>query len=146
MELAEALRHTYLLNGLNEEQFQKIVAIADMQKFDGGDTIVRQFSKDSDLLLILEGSVRINTFSGEKLAEGGPGSIIGEMSLVDDKPRSATVVSIGHSKIAVIPSKQLWSVMKEDALLARVILLNIARILSSRLRAANIQLDLGVRK
>lgn len=145
-ELADALKKTYVMNGLTEEQVGQIVAITHEAVFEGGDTILRQFSKDSDLVLILDGAVRINTFSGEKIAEAGPGSLIGEMALVDDKPRSATVVSMGRSKVAVIPSQKLWLLMRDDAHLARLILLNIARILSSRLRAANIQLDLGVHR
>ena len=145
-EITEALKRTYLMSGLNDEQVKQIEVIANMQNFEGGDTIIRQFSKDSDLVIVIDGQVRINTFSGEKIAEAGPGSVIGEMSLVDDKPRSATVVSMGRSRVAVIPAHKLWELMREDAHLARLILLNIARILSTRLRAANIQLDLGVRK
>lgn len=145
-DVTEALKRTYLMAGLNDEQVKQIEAIANMHNFEGGDTIIRQFSKDSDLLIVIDGQVRINTFSGEKIAEAGPGSVIGEMSLIDDKPRSATVVSMGRARVAVIPSTKLWELMRADANLARLILLNIARILSTRLRAANIQLDLGVRK
>lgn len=145
-DLADALKRTYLMSGCNDEQVKKIETIANLHTFEGGDTIIRQFSKDSDLLIVIDGQVRINTFSGEKIAEAGPGSVIGEMSLIDDKPRSATVVSMGRSRVAVIPSAKLWDLMKEDANLARIVLLNLARILSTRLRAANIQLDIGVRK
>jgi CRP-like cAMP-binding protein len=146
IELSEALKKTYLLNGLTPEHIEKVVGIAEMRQFEGGDTLIRQFSQESDLILILEGMVRINSFSGERIADAGPGSIIGEMSLIDEKPRSATVVSVGRSKAAVIPSKELWRLMRDDAHLARLILLNVARVLSARLRAANIQLDLGVHK
>lgn len=147
--LAEALRNTYLLNGLSQEQVDavtQVTQVTQLKQFNGGDTILRQFSKDSDLLVVLEGTVRINSFAGEKLAEAGPGSIIGEMALVDDQPRSATVVSVGVTKAAVIPSKDLWALMKQDAHLARTVLLNLARSLSTKLRAANIQADLGVRR
>jgi CRP-like cAMP-binding protein len=145
-DLTDALKRTYLMSGLTDEQVKQIETISNMHNFEGGDTIIRQFSKDSDLIIVIEGQVRINTFSGEKIAEAGPGSVIGEMSLIDDKPRSATVVSMGRARVAVIPSVKLWELMREDAHLARLILLNISRILSTRLRAANIQLDLGVRK
>jgi CRP/FNR family transcriptional regulator, cyclic AMP receptor protein len=144
--LADALRKTYLMSGLAPEQVEKVASIAQNRQFEGGDMIVRQFSKDTDLILVLEGSARINSFSGELIAEAGAGSIIGEMSLVDEKPRSATVVAIGNVKAAIIPAPELWKLMKEDAHVARIILLNIARVLSARLRAANIQADLGVHR
>jgi CRP/FNR family cyclic AMP-dependent transcriptional regulator len=143
-ELSDVLKKTYLMGGLSSEQVDKVAGICQSRLFEGGDVLVRQFSKDTDLILILEGTARINSFSGELIAEAGPGSIIGEMSLVDDKPRSATVLSVGRTKAAVIPAQELWKLMREDAHLARIILLNIARVLSARLRAANIQLDLGV--
>src|SRR5690349_2094159 len=99
IDLADALKNTYMLRGLSPEQVEKVVSIAQSKDFQGGDTIVRQFSQDSDLMLVLEGDIRINSFSGDKIAEAGPGSIIGEMALVDEKPRSATVVSVGRSKL-----------------------------------------------
>jgi len=92
-------------------------------------------------MVVLEGKVRVNTFHGEQLAEGGPGWIIGEMSLIDDKPRSATVVSIGKCTVGVIPAAKLWDLMQNDADLARKILFNIAHMLSTRLRVANVHLD-----
>jgi CRP/FNR family transcriptional regulator, cyclic AMP receptor protein len=91
--------------------------------------------------VVIEGNIRINTFKGEKIAEGGPGSVVGEMSLIDKNPRSATVVSIGKCKVGVIPSDHLWKLMLEDPILARKILFNIAQVLSTRLRAANVHLD-----
>lgn len=140
--LSETIRHTYLLHGLNHDQVEAIAAIATTREYDGGETIVRQFSRDDGVAIVLEGNVRVKGFSGETICECGPGSIVGEMALVDDQPRSANVVSVGKSKIAIIPGEKLWSLLDKDADLARTMLHNLCRVLSMRLRTANIHLDL----
>ncbi|HVL39205.1 MAG TPA: cyclic nucleotide-binding domain-containing protein [Fimbriimonadaceae bacterium] len=140
--IKDAIKRTYLLQGLSDEQVEKVAEVCHIKEFDGGEPIVRQYAKDNDLMIVLEGNVRINSFSGEKLAECGPGGVIGEMSLLDDKPRSATVVGLGRCRVALLESESLWGVMNEDCELAKTILLNISRVLCMKLRAANIQLDL----
>lgn len=141
MDLKEALRYNYLLNGLNQEEFDKVAALAELKVFDGGQTIVRQFDRSSDVMVVIDGNVRVNTFHGDKIAEGGPGCVIGEISLIDEKPRSATVVSVGKVQIGVVPADQLWKLMQGDANLARKILYNISQVLCMRLRTANLHLD-----
>ncbi len=140
--LAIQLENNYLLKGLQSSQVQAVAALAEVTSHDGGVTIVRQFAQDADVMILLEGKARINTFSGDLIAEAGPGSVIGEMSLIDDQPRSATVVTMGQTKVARIKSKLLWALMEEEPGIAKVLLLNISRILAARLRAANVHLDL----
>lgn len=141
MDLKEALRFNYLLNGLNQEEFDQVAALAELRTFDGGHTIVRQFDRSSDVMVVIDGNVRVNTFHGDKIAEGGPGCVIGEISLIDEKPRSATVVSVGKTTVGVIPADKLWKLMQADANLARKVLYNISQVLCMRLRTANLHLD-----
>lgn len=141
LDVHEALRSNYLMQGLSERQIGEVAHIATVKAFNGGDTIVRQFARDNDLLIVLSGKARINSFSGELIAEATEGSVIGEMSLIDDKPRSATVVSIGDSQMVTIPNQELWNLMNAEPEIAKVILFNVARILTARLRAANVALD-----
>jgi CRP-like cAMP-binding protein len=140
MEVDEAIGQT-LGKGLNEEQVWRITQLAETKKFMGGDTIVRQFDRNSDLIIILDGSARIMTFQDEFVAELGPGSIIGEISLVDEQPRSANVRSAHGATAAVIPAERLRTLLDGDPAIAATVYANIARTLCSRLRAATINLD-----
>lgn len=146
VDLTESLQNNYLMRGLNKEEIEKVAGIATVKTFEGGDTLVRQFDKQSDLMIVLEGLIRINTFSGEKIAEGGPGCIVGEISLLDDKPRSATVTSVGKTQVAVIPSAALWRLLDSDPIMAKTMLLNLGQVLCMRIRGANLQLDTVVGK
>ena len=77
----------------------------------------------------------------DEIAEVGPGSVLGEISLLDQEPRSATVVSSGNSKVAVIPADKLRMMMRHDMGMRCVMLENLARLICQRLRTANVQLD-----
>ncbi len=146
MNIADALRENYLFRDLSESQQDNVIQIAETRTFDGGDVMVRQFDKDCDLFIVLAGGARIKSFSGETLAEVGPGSVVGEVSLVDDQPRSATVVAVGPTSVAILPSGPLNELMSRDAQLKAQFVANIARVLCQRLRLANIQLDAALAK
>lgn len=136
-DLAKTLRYNYIFRGLSRDVIAGIAALADIRTYKGGDVIVRQYDTNSDLIIILDGSARIKSVDEETLAEFGPGSIVGEISLIDDEPRSATVTAVGEVRAAVIPSKQLHAVMDMDAEVGKVIMTNIARVLCRRMRSMN---------
>jgi CRP-like cAMP-binding protein len=89
----------------------------------------------------LEGTARIKSIDEETIAEFGPGSIVGEIALIDDEPRSATVTAVGNLRAAIIPSKALHDVMNMDPEVGKVIMTNIARVLCRRMRTMNAHQD-----
>jgi CRP/FNR family cyclic AMP-dependent transcriptional regulator len=140
MEVDEAIRQS-LGRGLTDTDIWKIVQLANRKRFSGGDTIVRQFDKNSDLIVILDGTAQIMNFKDELISELGPGSIIGEISLVDEQPRSATIRSIHGTEAAIIGAEKLRQLLDSDSKLASGVYRNIAQTLCTRLRVATIHLD-----
>jgi hypothetical protein len=67
-----------------------------------GDTLVREGDEGRDLFLILDGVLAIER-DGKRVAEVGPGAILGEQALLGDGRRTATVVATTNARIAVIP-------------------------------------------
>jgi len=141
MDVIEGLSASYLTNHLSEDEVKAVAELAKVESHVGGDVLMRQFDKNNDLIVVLEGKVRINSYTGEQVAEGGPGSVLGEVSLLDSKPRSATVIASGSCKIAVIQSADFWKLLKSDPILARTVLVNIGQVLCDRIRTANLHLD-----
>ena len=139
--LTSALRNNYVFRGLKPEVVAGIAALSDRRKYRGGDIVVRQFDHGKDLIIVLEGTARIKSFSNESIAEFGPGSMVGEMSLLDDLPRSATVVASGDIEVAIIPCEALRQFMAMDPQISSVIMGNLARVLCRRLRTMNEKLD-----
>lgn len=141
MDLAKTLSYNYVFRGLPERVVNGLAAMADVRKFRGGDTLIRQFDYQSDMIIVLEGEALIRSFSGELLSEVGPGSIVGEISLIDEQPRSATVVAKGDVVAALFHAPTLRGMMDTDPATAATIYGNLAKVLCRRLRAANVQID-----
>ncbi len=140
MELIEAIQNSFGL-GLKEAQTSMLASIARSKEFDGGEVIIRQFDRNSDLILLLDGKAKIFGNLDKEIREVGAGSVFGEISLVDEMPRSASVRSAGKSKVAIFPSKQLRELLMANPDIASRIYENIARVLCARLRVANIEMD-----
>jgi CRP/FNR family cyclic AMP-dependent transcriptional regulator len=141
VDVRQVLRDSYLLSGLLEAHVDSVSALASVKTFAGGDQVVRQFSEGTDVMVVVDGKANVNSFTGEKIAEVGPGSVLGEMSLVDEKPRSATVISAGGTTVVSIPRKALVQLMEEQPAIGYRVMGNVSRILTARLRAANVALE-----
>lgn len=141
MELAKTLSYNYVFRGVRKEALHGLAATADIRVFDGGDVIVRQFETNDDLIVLLSGGAKIKSFSGETVAEFGPGSILGEMSLIDSQPRSATVVACHKTIAAVLSADVLRGMMNDDPEVRATIMTNMSKVLSRRLRTMNERFD-----
>lgn len=137
MTVEDAIRDSYLAKGLSEEQLQALFAIAQIKTFAEGEPIVRQFDNTKDLLILASGRANILTVVGEPIGSIKPGMPVGEMSFLDDKPRSVSVVSSGTSEVVVLPAEPLRKIFEDRPDIALQAVLNISRILCARLRAAN---------
>lgn len=133
----QALRESYLFQGLDDAQISMVMSQANVKSFDGGVVIARQFEKGNDIFVVASGTVVIKGFNDEVLAELGEGSIIGEVALVDESPRSANVVAKGSVQMLVINGAQLKGIMSADDGMRAAIYERLSRVLAGRLRAAN---------
>ena len=139
--LKDTITGSYLVRGMTSEEIGGLIGITEKRSYGGGETLVRQFEKSKDLLIILEGAVRVNTFSGDRIIELGPGSIVGEIALLDDQPRSATVTSVKGTSVAFIAGDKLRALMDARPRIELIILRNLSRTLCSNIRMANLQLE-----
>lgn len=101
-----------------------------------GDDLFVEGTRGDEMFIILEGEVAIlkkNDESFVELARLSKGANIGEMALLDDMPRSATVRATQPTKVTVINRLAFNTVMEKVPLWLR----SIVRIVSSRLRDAN---------
>ena len=137
----EAFKRNYLVCGLPEAAIDEVWAIAKQETHLARETLIRINEKSCDLFVILDGQVHVMTADGDLLAEPGPGSVLGEMGLIDDRPRSAEVVCISLTKVARIPANDLRTYMNTKREVGFVILANLARVLSGRLRIADAKID-----
>lgn len=142
MELMDVFRKNYLVHGLPDEVIDEIAKLATFHTALVGEAIIQKGEKSSDLLVILDGHVNVMTVKGEKLAEVGAPSVLGEVALVDDQPRSADVVCIGLVKYAKLPAQDLRRFMANNREFGFLMLANLARVLSMRLRVASATVEM----
>ncbi|AIE86939.1 regulatory subunit of cAMP-dependent protein kinase [Fimbriimonas ginsengisoli Gsoil 348] len=137
MNVQDAIRESYLAQGFTEEQLEQLYAIAEERSYVDGEPILRQFDDSQDLLILASGRANILTVIGEPIGVVKPGMPLGEISFLDSKPRSVSVVSSGPSDAVVLPAGPLRKILQERPDIALRALLNISRVLCARLRAAN---------
>ncbi|HEY5900282.1 MAG TPA: cyclic nucleotide-binding domain-containing protein [Burkholderiales bacterium] len=92
-------------------------------------TIFREGEPGRSMYVLLEGAAKIMV--GKRVVElAGPGSIFGEMALIDDKPRSATVLTRSQCLAVSIGRKEFDLLVREQPEFAR----HVMKVLVDRLR------------
>lgn len=132
----EQFRLNYLVSGLPDDAIDQVAAMAEFNTVPGGKAIIQKGEKTADLFVILEGQVNVYADEGAKIAQRGPGSVLGEIALVDDNPRSAYAVALGNVRVAKLDGRALRRFMFQNRDIGFIMLANLSRVLSMRLRQA----------
>jgi CRP-like cAMP-binding protein len=144
-DLETVLRRAELFEGLTPKEFQKISALCREQRCLAGETITRQGAGGDSLYVVCDGFVEVSLSGPEPdmtprtVVHLGRGQIFGEMALVDQGPRSATVRSItDHTVVQAIDRQAFMRLCEEDHHLGYVVMRNMAADLSFKLRHRNL--------
>ena len=137
----EILAQIDLFSGLPLTHLRRVVDIGVEEQYRNGATIFSEGEPGDKFYLILDGAVRISRFvpgmGEEALAVVRAGNYFGEMSLIDEAPRSATAVCHERCRLFVVNRRDLEDLLFVDRDLAYELLWNFVRTLSRRLRATN---------
>jgi len=137
----ELLRKTDLFKGLSKEDLGKITGISAKEAFEQGKQIFAEGDKGDRFYLILSGEVRISKIipgvGEEALKVLKKGDYFGEMSLIDEEPRSAYAIANSNVELLVIDKHDFGKLLEEDKELAYKLLWSLVRTLSQRLRETN---------
>jgi CRP/FNR family transcriptional regulator, cyclic AMP receptor protein len=97
-----------------------------------GDFLFREGEKGDKMYVVLEGN--LDVFLGDFVLETtGPGSLLGEMALIDDSPRTANVVAKTASKLAQIDRRRFHFLVQQTPHFAT----HVMKTLADRLRHMN---------
>jgi CRP-like cAMP-binding protein len=137
---SEILSKFKLFTGFKEEELSTLLSLSDFQTFQAGDRIVTEDENGLCMYVILRGSVRVHTKAGAQeveLAVLHKGDFFGELSLVDDGPRSATCDALEETQVLRITRMVVGVLAGVQPSAAIHLLAAIGRSLVNRLRAGN---------
>ncbi len=99
----EALRRTVA----HEESLPAYLVNPDVENYEEGDVVIREGNTDVDFFKLLRGGLSV-VKGGKKIAElTEPGEYFGEMAVLCNEPRNASIVSLGRSAIKRYPGDKL---------------------------------------
>lgn len=136
-ERAQLLAGVPFFAGLGPADIALIAAAAREESFASGATIFREGEPADRFYIILEGTVEVWKDYGEEqrdlIAVHGTGHLFGEMAVVDDLPRSATVVARDGVRLLSVRREDFRSIVASNGAIA----LSITRSVSAMVRASN---------
>ena len=126
------LRRTPLLSALSETSLRALLGASQETALAKGEIVFEEGEPGRSMYVVLQGKVVIYK-QGKRIAVGNPGDYFGEMALIDQSPRSATVVATEDSEIIPI-DERLFVILVQDA---PYFALDVMRTLVDRIRAMN---------
>jgi CRP-like cAMP-binding protein len=137
----EQLRDIGLFGGLDDESLDLLTRELRASLFDPGALVMKEGDHAREMFVVLSGELEVVRHSVNG-AEGrvallGPGNWVGEMSIIDPQPRSASVRALAPSILLVVTTEDLDRLYRRDMKSYLLVVLNIARELARRLRVAD---------
>jgi CRP-like cAMP-binding protein len=110
-EKTAMLRQVHALRGYGERELAKIASLFDFVQIPAGETVMREGSPGREMLIVAEGVANVS-IRGRRVAKVGPGQFLGEMSLLDGSPRSATVTAETPLRALVTDPRRFASLVR----------------------------------
>ncbi len=132
---ARALRNVPFFEDLTDEDLERMVRIGERRRYQAGQDIVTRGEVGGGLFVILSGTARVET--GGKAHELKAGNFVGEMALLERRPRSATVTAETEVEALTIEAMHFGPFLIKNPSLALAILNGVV----ARLREVQDRLD-----
>ncbi len=140
-----ALENSHLCDHMTPEQKQTFCAHWQTTALPAGQALFSEGAVPCGLYVLLQGQLSAwhhTGHSNERLMRFCPGSMVGEMALIDRKPRSATVRADTDCTLLFLPTAQFDHLLEHQPELSQILQNNLARELALRIRLANQSLAL----
>ncbi|WP_437982652.1 Crp/Fnr family transcriptional regulator [Sorangium sp. So ce117] len=135
------LREIGLFGGLGDHVLQALADTLELLDLEPGAVAFREGDNGREMFVLLSGEMEVLKRSKRdveaRVAILGPNDWFGEMSILDVMPRSATVRAIAPSRLLRVTAHDLDALYRRDLKSYTLLVLNIAREMSRRLRVAD---------
>ena len=124
----DLIRQVPLFSGCSKKELEQISRIADELDFKSGKTLIREGALGREFFVLVDGTAEVQR-QGKKIDTAGPGDFFGEMALLTDQPRNATVVTTSAADVLIITARNFRSLVETNPLIA----LKVMRAVAERL-------------
>jgi CRP/FNR family transcriptional regulator, cyclic AMP receptor protein len=134
-EYERLLAQVPLFIDLGKRELHRLAVGCRQRDYAVSEVLVRQGEPGAGLFIIVSGRVQVtqhHTGGSQALATLGPGEVFGEMTLLDDLPRSATVTALEPTRVLLLPVFDFRAALREEP----DITIRLLAVLSRRLRRA----------
>lgn len=127
------------LREADESDWSNLLSYTTTQRFSAGDQVISAGENDDSLLLIAEGTLEVliphgSTQKLKQLTTIKGGSVIGEQSFFDQQPRSTHIRALTDGELYRLSRESFMVLSAKQPQLARLLLLDLGKIISLRLR------------
>jgi CRP-like cAMP-binding protein len=126
----DLLKNVPLFAGCSKTELQRIASLADELDLGDGATLIREGERGREFIVIAEGTVKV-TRNGKELRELGAGEFIGEIALVADVPRTATVTATSPVRLLVVTDRAFRGLLEQMPSIAKKVLQSLGERLHS---------------
>jgi CRP-like cAMP-binding protein len=119
-----------LLEGLDSVACELLISKMRLQTFSKSEYVVHKGSRGEDLFFLIDGRLLVVDVTADGRQTGlnflTPGDFFGELALIDELPRSASIMAVAQSVVAVLPNAYSRQLIYETPLVAERMLRHIA--------------------
>ena len=126
----DLLKNVPLFAGCSKTELQRIASLADELDLGDGATLIREGERGREFIVIAEGTVNV-TRNGKQLRDLGAGDFIGEIALVADVPRTATVTATSPVRLLVVTDRAFRGLLEQMPSIAKKVLQSLGERLHS---------------
>jgi CRP/FNR family transcriptional regulator, cyclic AMP receptor protein len=126
----ELLKGVPLFARCSKAELRQIAMLADVLDLDEGRTLIREGERAQEFFVVVDGSLRA-TRKGRKVSDLGAGDFVGEIALVADLPRTATVTTSSSVRLLVLTARGFRDLLVDSPSIAPKILQSLGERLHS---------------
>ena len=132
----EVLSQMPLFARLSDRELLRVMQLATVRIVENEHVVMREGERGDELFVVLSGKLRISR-GDAVLTHLGSGMHVGEMALIRNAPRSATVTAEGHTELIVIKRSDFFEILRKEQSLAIKLLWQFLGVLADRLDQTN---------
>jgi CRP/FNR family cyclic AMP-dependent transcriptional regulator len=106
----ELIKTVPLFGELGKAQLAQVASIADEVDLPEGRVLTREGERGREFFVLIDGQVEVRR-NGRKVGTMGPGEFVGELALISDRPRTATVTATKPLRVLVVKDTDFRSVL-----------------------------------